>query len=420
MIRDGKTVEVSVNNTGPGGGTSNVQPFFVTDTTATVTSAETAITNPATGTASTTSVTPSGARLTAEASSGGSAGSGTLTVAQYSADPIGTNSSPTTSAFSTAEGSGYFDVYVAPGSSFTLLSLDYCNTGGTTIYWWDGSVWGLVSNQTYNPSTGCITVTVTTTSSPSIAQLIGTVFGVAGGPAINSIVITPSGTVALGSGAVTLNSSFTDASGTGPYTAEITWGDGQTTTLSNVAGPTFSSTHTYSAANTYTIKVKVSRGSSFGTSTFSPVVVFDPNAGSMNGDGWFNSPLGSYPANPSFTGKVHFESEAKYEKKTNLLKGSMKVKLPGKDFKATSLSWLTITGSRVQLAGAGTIEGVGGYSFLLSGIDGKIDGKKLPDKVRIKIWNVATGEVIYDSQMNSPNAAAPTITLGGGNVNIKK
>ncbi|MDX6557826.1 MAG: hypothetical protein QOF72_875, partial [Blastocatellia bacterium] len=420
LIRDGKTIEVTVINPGPGGGASNVQPFFVTDTTATITSAETVLPDPVTGTASTTSVTPTGAVLSAEASSGGAAGTGTLTVAQYSEDPIGTNASPNTSAFSTAEGSGYFDVYVAPGSSFTSLSLDYCNTGGTTLYWWNGSVWGLVSNQTYTPSTGCITVTVTTTSSPSIAQLTGTVFGVATGPAINSIAITPSSTVALGSGAITLNASFTDAGGTGPYTAEINWGDTQTTNLSNVAGPTLTSTHTYSAAGAYTIKVKVARGSSFGTSTFSSVVVFDPNAGSMNSDGWFNSPLGAFPTNPSFAGKVHFESNAAYDKQTKLLSGKMKVDLPGMNFNGTGFAYLSITGSRIQMSGSGTINGAGSYVFLLSGIDGKVDGKKLPDKVRIKIVDSASGRIVYDGLMGAADNAAPTLVLGGGTINIKK
>jgi hypothetical protein len=419
LIRDGKTVEVTVINPGPGGGTSNVQPFFITDTTATVTAAETVLPDPSTGTASTTSVTPSGAVLSADASSGGTAGTGTLTVAQYSEDPIGSNASPNTSAFSTANGGGYFDVYVSPGSSFTTLSLDYCNTGGTTLYWWDGSVWGLVSNQTYSPSTGCITVTVTTTSSPSIAQLTGTVFGVASGPAITSMSVSPAATVALGSGPITLNAGITDAGGTGPYSAQINWGDGQTTTL-NVGGTTLAATHAYSTANTYAIAVKVSRGSSFGTSTFSPVVVFDPNGGSMNADGWFNAPLGSYPATPSFAGKVQFQADAKYDNKTNLLKGSLKVNLPGKDFKATSLAWLTINGSKLQLGGVGTIDNFGSCGFLLTGIDGKIDGKKLPDKVRIKIWEQATGRTIYDSQAGAGDSAAPTLVLGGGNINIKK
>jgi probable HAF family extracellular repeat protein len=420
LIRDGKTVEVTVVNPGPGGGASNVQPFFITDTTATVTSTETVLTDPTTGTASTTSVTPSGAVLSAEASSGGSGGAGTLTVAQYSDDPIGTNSSPNTSAFSTAEGSGYFDVYVAPGSTFTALTLEYCNTGGTTLYWWNGSVWALVSNQTYNPTTGCITVTVTTSSSPSIAQLTGTVFGVASGPSINSMTVTPANPIALGSGAITLNALIADAAGTGPYTAEINWGDNQTSTLNNVNGPSLSASHTYTTANTYAITVKVSRGSSFGTSTFVPVVVFDPNTGSMNADGWFNAPLGSYPSNPAFAGKLHFESNAKYDKGAAVPSGKMVVNLPGKNFVANSMSWLTISGSTMQLSGAGTIDNAGSYGFLLTGIDGKVGGAKLSDKARVKIWNRSTGAIIYDSQMNSPDNAAPTIVLGGGNINIKR
>ena len=306
-----------------------------------------------TGTASTTSVTPSGAVLSAEASSGGSGGTGTLSVAQYSGDPIGTNSSPNTSAFSTAEGSGYFDVYVAPGSSFTSLTLEYSNTGGTTLYWWDGTVWALVSNQSYNPATGTITVTVTTTSSPSIAQLTGTVFGVANGPSIGSITVTPSATVALGSGPITLNAAIVDPSGTGPYTAEINWGDSQTGTSSNVTGLSVSASHAYAATGSYSISVKVSRGSSFGTSTFSPLVVFDPAAGSMNADGWFNAPLGSYTANPAFAGKIHFESNVKYANGATIPTGTARVNLPGKDFVTGGLSWLTINGSNLQLSGVG-------------------------------------------------------------------
>lgn len=190
--------------------------------------------------------------------------------------------------------------------------------------------------------------------------------------------------------------------------------------MNNVNGPSLTAAHTYTAANAYSIAVKVSRGSSFGSSTFSPVVVFDPNAGSMDADGWFNAPLGSYPANPAFAGKLHFESDAKFNNGSTIPSGTAKVNLPGRDFVTTSLSWMTINGSTLQLSGQGTIDNTGNYGFLLTGLDGKLDGKKLPDKARIKIWNRATGAIIYDSQMNSPDNAAPAIVLGGGNVNIKK
>jgi hypothetical protein len=68
----------------------------------------------------------------------------------------------------------------------------------------------------------------------------------------------------------------------------------------------------------------------------------------------------------------------------------------------------------------GTINNAGSYGILLAGIDGKLDGKKLPDKVRIRIWDRATGAVVYDSQTDAADNAVPTIVLRGGTVNIRK
>ena len=87
---------------------------------------------------------------------------------------------------------------------------------------------------------------------------------------------------------------------------------------------------------------------------------------------------------------------------------------------ATHLSWLTINGSTVGLSGDGTVDNAGDFGFLLTGIDGKIGTTKVPDKARVKIWNRATGAIIYDSQMNAADSAAPAIVLSGGTVNIKK
>ena len=74
----------------------------------------------------------------------------------------------------------------------------------------------------------------------------------------------------------------------------------------------------------------------------------------------------------------------------------------------------------MQLSGVGTIDNAGSYGFLLTGFDGKVGGAKLSDKARVKIWNRSTGAIIYDSQMNATDNAAPTIVLGGGTINIKK
>ena len=97
-------------------------------------------------------------------------GEGAVTVAQYAADPVGT---PTFSA------SGeYFDVHVAPRSDFSTLTITACNLmGATSLRWWDGSAWIDVSPQSYSAGPpACVTATLSSTSSPTIAQLTGTVF----------------------------------------------------------------------------------------------------------------------------------------------------------------------------------------------------------------------------------------------------
>ena len=97
-------------------------------------------------------------------------GEGALTVSQYAGNPAGAPS------FSTA--GTYFDVQVAAGSSFTTLTISDCNlNGGTTLYWWNGSSWVAVSPQHYAPgSPPCVTATLSAMSTPTIAELTGTVF----------------------------------------------------------------------------------------------------------------------------------------------------------------------------------------------------------------------------------------------------
>ncbi|PYS82053.1 MAG: hypothetical protein DMF67_14330 [Acidobacteria bacterium] len=105
---------------------------------------------------------------------------------------------------------------------------------------------------------------------------------------------------------------------------------------------------------------------------------------------------------------MQFETSVKYESGATTPTGMTKVSLPGMDFSATKFSWLSITGTRAQVGGTGTINGTGLYGFLLTGSDGKLDGKKLPDRLRVKIWDQATGQIIYDGQAGAPDSAAPS------------
>jgi hypothetical protein len=65
--------------------------------------------------------------------------------------------------------------------------------GGTYVVWWNGTSWALASSQTYDATTKCVTITVTSTTSPSLSQLGGTPFGVSSLPTIQSVAKTADG-----------------------------------------------------------------------------------------------------------------------------------------------------------------------------------------------------------------------------------
>jgi len=88
------------------------------------------------------------------------------------------------------------------------------------------------------------------------------------------------------------------------------------------------------------------------------------------------------------------------------------------DFRSSSYEWLVVAGAKVQYKGTGTINGTGTYGFLLTAIDGDINGGRGVDKFRIKIWNA--GDMVYDNQMNAADDADPTTDLSGGSIVIHK
>ena len=72
-------------------------------------------------------------------------------------------------------------MFVPPGSSLTSVEVTDCNlAGGSVVYYYDPTAdqWTVVPGQTYNAGTGCVTFTLGTTSTPSLTQLSGVIFGV--------------------------------------------------------------------------------------------------------------------------------------------------------------------------------------------------------------------------------------------------
>lgn len=219
------------------------------------------------------------------------------------------------------------------------------------------------------------------------------------------------------------SATFTDPTGAGPYTALWTWGDGSSSagTVSATSG-LVEGRHSYSTPGVYEIRLTVTnRAGVSATSVFRYLVVFDPTAGFVTGGGWITSPAGAYVANPAMTGKANFGFVAKYQRGANVPSGhtEFQFKAGNMSFTSTSYDWLVVAGAKAQYKGVGTINGAGRYQFMLTAIDGAVNGDR-PDAFRIKIWDADRGTLVYDNQIGADDTVDPTTVLGGGSIVIHK
>ena len=202
----------------------------------------------------------------------------------------------------------------------------------------------------------------------------------------------------------------------------IAWGDGQATQgmLDPVTGM-ISASHLYASAGVYEVSATVYGDEGEATSaSLQYVVVYDPSAGFVTGGGWIQSPTGAYALEPTLAGKATFGFVSKYKKGATTPSGETAFEFRTADlsFHSEAYQWLVISGARAQFKGAGTINGTSGYGFMLTAIDGDVKGGGGIDRFRIKIWDQATEEIVYDNMMAATDDAAPTTALGGGSIVI--
>ena len=148
------------------------------------------------------------------------------------------------------------------------------------------------------------------------------------------------------------------------------------------------------------------------------VVFFDPAGGFVTGGGWIVAPAGSctglgtsYSCSPSLTGKANFGFVSKYKKGANVPEGNTEFQFhaAGLNFKSTAYEWLVVAGSKAQFKGTGTINGGGNYTFQLFANDNTPGSS---DAFRIKIWETATGTMIFDNKSDQ--------AIGGGSIVVHK
>ena len=323
---------------------------------------------------------------------------------------------------------------VVEGGSVAVLATATDPEGGALSYAWDFNGDGVFETAgqgaTFSAANldgpGSVTVNVRVsdtqggiTVSPAAIQINNAA------PLIISL-LGPVEPIQVGS-AATLTGQFTDVGLRDTHTASWSWKDGGQPTVGTVSeangSGTMSDQHTFTKAGVYEVALTVTDKDKATISTsYKFVVVYDLNGGFVTGGGWINSPAGAYAADLNLTGKANFGFVSKYQNGNSVPTGNteFQFKAGNLNFSSTVYEWMVISGARAQYKGSGKINGAGDYRFMLTAIDGQVNGGGGTDKFRLRIWNNVGGRLVYDNQMNAPDSADPTTVLGGGSIVIHK
>jgi probable HAF family extracellular repeat protein len=279
---------------------------------------------------------------------------------------------------------------------------------------------------TLNTTTKIICGSVTSLSPFLVAELNAA-------PVVTSLAL-PAAPVPIGT-SVTASAAFTDANPNDSHTATFDWDNGTTSSGSvseaNGSGSATGS-RSYSTPGVYTVTTTVSDGDLTGTRSSSSdqpayIVVYDPSTGFVTGGGWIDSPVNACrwsgcASDGSTTGKASFGFVSRYQRGATTPTGNteFQFKAGGLSFGSTSYQWLVVSGARAQYKGEGQIAGdAASYGFLLTAIDGALPGGGT-DRFRIKIWNIATGAIVYDNQIGQLDDSSAATELGGGSIVIHR
>lgn len=196
----------------------------------------------------------------------------------------------------------------------------------------------------------------------------------------------------------------------------------------NESSRQISGSQIFAAAGVYFVSLTLNNscGGSGSTNTVdgltAMIVVYDPRGGFVTGGGWFDSPSGAYTAIPNLNGRASFGFNSKYNQGTNVPTGNIEFQFRSANFnfKSTNYDWLVAGGAKAQFKGTGTINNAGDFGFMITVVDGQADGGGGQDKIRIKIWDKSTNDIIYDNQLNTSDNATPTTLIRGGSIVIHR
>lgn len=313
---------------------------------------------------------------------------------------------------------------VTEGSSIVLTAFGSDPNGDPVSYIWDldndgsfetpGAAVSFSAAGLDGPSTRSVAVLATDPEGATATAF--TVVSVNNAAPVVGAITAPVAPQSIGS-SISASAPFSDPGIPDTFTCSIEWGD-DTTTGGAVGGTGCSGSHVYTAAGVYSIHMTVrDDDGGTGSSTFNYVVIYSGTS-FVTGGGWLGSPAGAFAENPSATGRANFGFNAKYV--NGQAQGSTEFVFQngGLNFHSTSYDWIVVSGFEALYVGSGTLNGSGDYAFLVSVADGKLAGTDV-DRFRIRIWEKATGAVVYDDQPGDDPYASAAVATSAGSIRIR-
>ncbi len=149
-------------------------------------------------------------------------------------------------------------------------------------------------------------------------------------------------------------------------------------------------------------------GSAGGITTHSAVGISTPTTRDSRGAGWISLAPGSYPTNFGTSGELKSDSSSKSTNNKISKREPIEFRLGKLEFKTVDYDAEALSGSETQFSGNGRVNGKAGFNFTLTVSDSQAPGAGGLDKVRLKIWNEQTGEVVFDSELGPNGTVAPS------------
>lgn len=200
---------------------------------------------------------------------------------------------------------------------------------------------------------------------------------------------------------VRLVMAFTEPGANDTHTCRTDWDDTSVSSYVPV-DLTCRTTHTFAHPGMYTIRTRVTDDDDGSGDAEVMVVVYDPDAGFATGGGHLLSPADALDGGAG-AGRGHFQFNPKYQPHDTgpaPSNGKISYHIDGTGFMLDSdaLEWLVVTpDDKIAVKGTGTVDGHGGYGFVLYGYDADTDA------FRLVVWPLTAGDypttdLLYDNR----------------------